>query len=216
MLYLELRDISNNKYNSGIESQLKWHRLRPPLLLFVTSAEPFVTLGSATGFIPVRIGFRIVELFSDGLYSSPNKAIEELVSNSFDAGARNVHVVLSPDRTTAESIIAVIDDGVSMDESGLRQHWLIGDSNKRRPDLDKPLGRKQIGKFGIGKLATFVLASHFTHICKRDGNTTPSPWTTPRSPRRQVGLRLSRNRTPAARTHRDTSASCPSANSSRN
>ena len=32
-----------------------------------------------------------------------------------------------------------------------------------------PRGRKQIGKFGIGKLATYVLANRLTHISKRGG-----------------------------------------------
>lgn len=45
----------------------------------------FITVGKETGKIPVRISYRIIELFSDGLYSSPSKAIEELVSNAFDA-----------------------------------------------------------------------------------------------------------------------------------
>lgn len=129
----------------------------------------FTTIGAQTATIPVRIGYRIVELFSDGLYSSPNKAIEELVSNSFDAGAKNVHVMLSPDRRSNDAMVVVIDDGNSMDAMGLRQHWVIGESNKRSEDYNPPLGRKQIGKFGIGKLATFVLANHFTHLCKRDG-----------------------------------------------
>lgn len=129
--------------------------------------ETFATVGDAAGEIPVRIGYRIVELFSDGLYASPNKAIEELVSNSFDAGAANVHVLISPDRSTDDAMIIVADDGDSMDAAGLRQHWLIGESNKRSSATPNMKGRKQIGKFGIGKLATFVLANHLTHICKR-------------------------------------------------
>ena len=48
---------------------------------------------------------------------------------------------------------------------GLKQHWLIGVSNKRV--LEKlPKGRQQIGQFGIGKLATYVLADCLTHISK--------------------------------------------------
>ena len=55
-----------------------------------------------------------------------------------------------------------------MDEKGLGEHWLIGVSNKR--GLSRlPKGRKQIGKFGIGKLATYVLANRLTHICKIKG-----------------------------------------------
>jgi hypothetical protein len=129
-------------------------------------AEPFIFAGKQVATIPVKISYRIIELFSEGLYTSPTKAIEELISNSFDAGAENVNVILSPDLTDPGAIIAVIDDGESMDAEGLRQHWLIGASNKR--DLKTtPRGRAPIGKFGIGKLATFVLARHLTHICKR-------------------------------------------------
>lgn len=129
---------------------------------------PHISNGNQTGKIPVKISYRIIELFSDGLYSSPNKAIEELVTNSFDAGAKNVHVVISPDLTTPDSAIVVADDGTSMDPDGFRQHWLIGVS-KKRSTAPTAAGRKQIGKFGIGKLATFVLANHLTHICRTAG-----------------------------------------------
>lgn len=129
---------------------------------------PYLNAGTATGSIPVRISYRIIELFSEGLYASPNKAIEELVSNAFDAGARTVHVILSPDRTLPDAFIAVIDDGIGMTPADLKRHWLIGVSNKRELK-SPPLGRAPIGKFGIGKLATFVLATHLTHVCKKGG-----------------------------------------------
>ncbi len=117
--------------------------------------------------IPVELSYTIVDLFSEDLYSSPNKAIEELVSNSFDAGAKKVHVLFAQDGA-GDAAIAVIDDGQGMGPNELRQHWLIGKSNKREL-LSLPLGRKQIGKFGIGKLATYVLANCLKHISKIDG-----------------------------------------------
>src|SRR5512137_3023335 len=117
------------------------------------------TAGREISSIDVRISYRIIQLFSEGLYSSPNKAIEELVSNSFDAGANNVHVIVAPDLLAQDAAIVVIDDGVGMDEAGLKEHWLIGVSNKRDPSRSPPKGRAQIGKFGIGKLATYVLAN---------------------------------------------------------
>jgi hypothetical protein len=129
---------------------------------------PFIEAGKTAGTIPVRISYRIIELFSEGLYSSPHKAIEELVSNSFDAGATHVHVILAPDRADPNATIAVIDDGTGMTPADLRQHWLIGVSNKRQLP-NPPSGRHQIGKFGIGKLATFVLAKQLTHVCKVNG-----------------------------------------------
>ena len=130
------------------------------------NAPTFASIGSETGKIDVRLSYRIVELFSEGLYTSPNKAIEELVANSFDAGALGVHVILSPNLHRQDATIAVIDDGEGMNQQGLRQHWLIGVSNKRRRPV-LPRGRQQIGKFGIGKLATYVLANRLTHISKR-------------------------------------------------
>src|SRR2546421_2497855 len=102
----------------------------------------FATAGKKTDDIDVRLSYKIIELFSEGLYASPNKAIEELVSNSFDAGASNVHVVLSADRSTPDAFVAVVDDGVGMEPGDLERHWLIGTSNKRQ--LAKPpRGRAQ-------------------------------------------------------------------------
>jgi len=127
----------------------------------------FATEGSETEKIDVRLSYRIVSLFSEGLYASPNKAIEELIANSFDAGARRVGVLLSPSFHDQGATIAIVDDGEGMDAGGLKQHWLIGKSDKR--DLiTLPLDRQQIGKFGIGKLATYVLAHRLTHISKKN------------------------------------------------
>lgn len=126
--------------------------------------ELFTTAGSETDQIAVKISHRIIQLFSEGLYSSPNKAVEELVSNSFDAGAQNVHIILSPDMRDPDATIVVIDDGEGMDADGLKQHWIIGKSMRRRNPGSRR--RKPIGKFGIGKLSTYVLASKLTHICK--------------------------------------------------
>lgn len=131
----------------------------------MTANPVFATIGSEKEKIDVRLSYRIVRLFSEGLYASPHKAIEELVANSFDAGAHAVAVFLPPDFHDQGATIAVVDDGEGMDATGLKQHWLIGKSNKR--DLATlPGGRAQIGKFGIGKLATYVLANRLTHICQ--------------------------------------------------
>lgn len=128
----------------------------------------FATTGTESEKIDVRLSYRIVRLFSEGLYASPNKAVEELVANSFDAGASRVAIFLPPDFHEDTATIAVLDDGEGMDAAGLKQHWLIGKSFKRA--LEKPpRGRRQIGKFGIGKLASYVLSDRLTHISKKSG-----------------------------------------------
>jgi len=134
----------------------------------MTTDPIYTTAGNETEKIDVRLSYRIVRLFSEGLYASPNKAIEELVANSFDAGAKRVAVLLPADFHDQGATIAVIDDGEGMDAQGLKQHWLIGKSLKRQL-ANLPMGRQQIGKFGIGKLATYVLANRLTHISKKGG-----------------------------------------------
>ncbi len=132
-------------------------------------SEPsFASIGRQADNIDVRLSYRIIELFSEGLYASSNKAIEELVANSFDAGGQRVHVLLSPNLHDQDATITVIDDGEGMDANSLKQHWLIGISDKRHL-ASLPKGRQQIGKFGIGKLATYVLSNRLTHLTKRAG-----------------------------------------------
>ena len=119
--------------------------------------------GQSEGAVHVQIGPRFLELFSENLYSSPNKAFEELVSNSWDAGASVVHVAIPSSGEGAASGVWVLDNGESMDLKGLEQLWAVASSAKR--DREDP-PRPQIGKFGIGKLATYILANEVTYICK--------------------------------------------------
>ncbi|MGW3311744.1 ATP-binding protein [Streptomyces sp. NPDC001073] len=120
--------------------------------------------------IPVEISFEIIRLFSEGLYQSPHKAIEELVSNGFDAGAYNVHVVTprsTSEDTTGSDSLWVVDDGCGMDADGFTRLWRVAESTKAAGATVR--GRAPIGQFGIGKLAAYVLARRLTHISKRDG-----------------------------------------------
>ena len=111
----------------------------------------------------VPISYQIIKLLSEGLYRSPNKAIEELVSNSYDAGATRVDLLLQNPENPNESIW-VIDNGVGMNKEGFRDLWKIAKSHKA--DTSTQNNRLQIGQFGIGKLAAYVLARHLTHISR--------------------------------------------------
>lgn len=119
------------------------------------------------GLIPVKISYGIIERFSEGLYSSPNKTFEELITNSYDAGARQVWVHLSSDLSSQSATLLVVDDGESMSLDGLADLWKIGESRKRT-ETPPPGRRKPVGKFGIGKLATYVLAKRLTYIVHQD------------------------------------------------
>lgn len=116
--------------------------------------------------IPVPISYEIIHLFSEGLYQSPHKAIEELVANSFDAGANLVSVLVPPRAVgdSGEGTLWVIDDGCGMDDVGFHQLWRVAESPKSGGEAQ--YDRKPIGQFGIGKLAAFVLAWRLAHISK--------------------------------------------------
>jgi hypothetical protein len=121
--------------------------------------------GTKVDDIPVKISYRIIELFSAGLYSSPNKAFEELISNSYDAFATKVAVYVPIDKEREDAVMWVCDNGLSMGKQGLKDLWKIGESIKKG-DSRNTEERLIIGRFGIGKLATYILTHDLTYICK--------------------------------------------------
>lgn len=121
-------------------------------------------IGEFASKFPVELSTRFLEHFSEQLYSSPQKAFEELISNGWDAGADFVDVRVSEDLDHPGATMCVLDNGESMDAEGLQQLWHIAFSPKQNKQFQ--YGRKVIGKFGIGKLATYVLANKLTYICK--------------------------------------------------
>jgi hypothetical protein len=125
------------------------------------------TIGNKFDDINVEISYRIIQLFSAGLYSSPNKAFEELVCNSYDAFANIVSVFVPSDLTVDGAYIWVCDNGEGLDSSELKDLWRIGESSKRK-NIARDKKRLQIGQFGIGKLATYVLARKLTYISKKN------------------------------------------------
>ena len=125
------------------------------------------TAGTKIDDIEVTISHRIIELFSAGLYSSPNKAFEELICNSYDAFASKVAVYVPSDLTVEGAYIWVCDNGEGLTPSELKALWIIGESSKRNNN-ERDNRRLQIGQFGIGKLATYILARKLTYISKKE------------------------------------------------
>lgn len=157
--------------------------------------------GTVTSTIEVSLSNELVHLLSEQLYTSPLKAIEELVANSYDADADECRIALllggAPDNVPTaggfspalddddpvaelppaippelppSGVIAIYDDGEGMDLNGLRELWMVGDSPKQRlvaPTLR--FGRKAVGKFGIGKLATYAVANRITYLSAKSG-----------------------------------------------
>src|SRR5438445_9843921 len=80
------------------------------------------SIGSPSGKkIAVELSTRFLEHFSEQLYSSPQKAFEELISNGWDAGADYVDVRIASNPRQPVATLAVLDNGTSMNEDGLKQ-----------------------------------------------------------------------------------------------
>ena len=137
----------------------------------IATKEPHIDadrIGTKKADISVEISTRFLEHFSEQLYSSPQKAFEELISNGWDAGADFVDIRIPHDLAADSASITVFDNGTSMDEVGMRELWHVAFSPKAKNREQH--GRQMVGKFGIGKLATYVLAERLTYICKaKDG-----------------------------------------------
>ena len=121
--------------------------------------------------VSLKISYEIIEHFSRNLYSSPNKALEELVTNGFDAAATQVHIFL-PGQFVQDNVL-VWDNGISMDVQGIKELWKLSDSPKKRMaerSITTSEGRSRsiIGKFGIGKLASYIVGDAIEHLCKID------------------------------------------------
>jgi hypothetical protein len=127
-------------------------------------APSYESVGTKTNEFNIELSTKFLEHFSEQLYSSPQKAFEELISNGWDAAADYVDVRVSEDLSSPTATMCVLDNGTSMDAEGLRALWRIASSPKRAQPTHH--GRRVIGKFGIGKLATYVLANKLTYICK--------------------------------------------------
>ena len=128
----------------------------------------------------LRTDERVLARVTDGVYRQPGSAIRELVSNAYDADARRV--VIKTDRPRFRTL-SVEDDGMGITSSALA-HLLhhIGGSAKRSGEGAKlgiastedptrsPLGRRLIGKIGIGLFSVSQLTHRFQIITKTAGD----------------------------------------------
>ena len=128
----------------------------------------------------LRTDERVLARVTDGIYRQPGSAIRELLSNAYDADAKQV--VIKTDRPRFRTL-SVEDDGIGMTPAALA-HLLhhIGGSAKRSLEgaelgiassLDptrSPSGRRLIGKIGIGLFSVSQLTQRFQIITKTAGD----------------------------------------------
>jgi len=105
--------------------------------------------------IPVVVDKSHLLTIGEKLYTEKLSFLRELVNNAYDADATEVQVEISPSR------IIIRDDGIGMDEDGLRQYFTIGSTLKRTVETSPRYGRRRIGEFGIGKFSALAVCRQF-------------------------------------------------------
>lgn len=117
--------------------------------------------------IPFTMNYFALKTFGKQQYSNVWAALSELVANGFDAGANNVYLFLDmSDKKRA--IVEIIDDGSGMDESDLREKYVVIGRNRRIDNInDTAAGRK-----GIGKLAALYLSDKYQIVSYKDDHAT--------------------------------------------
>jgi hypothetical protein len=105
-------------------------------------------------------------------YKSTERAIKELIDNSWDADADNVWIELPTEMTS--SPILIRDDGTGMSEEELRNEYLsvARDRRTHRGELTTRFRRKVKGRKGIGKFAGLMVAEVMTVSTQARGRKT--------------------------------------------
>lgn len=124
----------------------------------------------------LKFSHNIIEHLGLKLYQNkPTNVIAELVSNSWDADAKNVWVHLYTTEDGKPSGIVVADDGFGMSNDVLTKNYLVVGKPKRAknaPAEKTPGGRLPMGRKGIGKLAPFGVARAVDMLTVQSGAAT--------------------------------------------
>jgi len=87
-------------------------------------------------------------------YNNSAYALSEVIDNSFEAGAEDIHVAIICEKGNDKpNIVAILDNGNGMDYAGMRKAIQYGNGS----NVGKPLSEiKGLGRFGVGLIsATF-------------------------------------------------------------
>ncbi len=111
---------------------------------------------------PLKLKFigALVEQLGAQLYPSATATVAELISNAWDADARNVWVNIPLGKSwTDDDVIEVLDDGHGMTREQAQSQYLVVGRKRRLQDKGITTdGRLVHGRKGIGKLAAFGTA----------------------------------------------------------
>ncbi|WP_210459543.1 BbrUII/HgiDII family restriction enzyme [Pantoea ananatis] len=115
----------------------------------------------------IKIDLNVLNHLGMSLYSNTPAVLTEIISNAWDADARNVDITLDVEKGE----VIICDDGHGMSRDDIVNKFLkVGYARREhgRSKSDK-LSRQVMGRKGIGKLAMFSLANKIQVISHKVG-----------------------------------------------
>ena len=124
--------------------------------------------------LALRFAGSLVEQLGAQLYPSATATVAELISNAWDADAKNAWVTIPfGESWTSASEIVVTDDGHGMTRTEAQDAYLIVGRKRRMVSGElSPGGRRVHGRKGIGKLAAFGTAGVLECLTRSAGSDT--------------------------------------------
>lgn len=128
----------------------------------------------------------LIRLLADGLYSTSDIFVRELVQNGHDSIVRREALKetfyqgeISITYDSSEKSITFTDNGIGMDESDIENFLsVIGSTGTgiSRGELEDMFSEELIGQFGIGMLSSFLVASKVCVQTHKVNSDTAYQW----------------------------------------
>lgn len=115
----------------------------------------------------LNIDPRILELLGPSLYTNIYYVLAELIANAYDADAQNVYILADKDCITVE------DDGkgMSYNDGDVDNYLHVGRESRINDSeaITELLGRRKMGRKGVGKLAALSVSENVKILTIRNG-----------------------------------------------
>lgn len=142
---------------------------------------------SETRTITMKTNFEgLIRLLADGLYSTSDIFVRELIQNGHDSIVRREALKesfyqgeISITYDSSEKSITFADNGIGMDESDIENFLSVIDSTGTgisKGELEDMFSEELIGQFGIGMLSSFLVASKVCVQTHKVNSDTAYQW----------------------------------------
>jgi len=114
----------------------------------------------------ITVDKRIITILSGSTYNNFPKALKEIITNSYDADASEVKILIDDKNET----ITIEDNGIGMSEDDFDFYLRIAGKSRTSKEYTMA-GRKRIGQFGVGFLSVFPFCRTYNIESKKKGTS---------------------------------------------